>query len=78
MLGAHLVSEMVARKDRGAGIQTDCARVRGGSQDRQALVEARGVAVAVKCAPEVDLNGAVRYRELQGLKLTTLLNSNCR
>jgi hypothetical protein len=67
MLGADLASEMVAR----AGIQTDCARVRGGSQDRQALVEAGGVAAAAKWAPEVNLNGAVRYRELQGLKFTS-------
>jgi hypothetical protein len=30
------------------------------------------MAAAAKCAPEVDLNGAVRYRELRGgLKFTS-------
>jgi len=29
------------------------------------------VAAAAKWAPEVNLNGAVRYRELQGLKFTS-------
>jgi hypothetical protein len=51
MLGADLVSEMVARKDRGAEIKQIAGELGGGSQDRQALVEAGGVAAAANATP---------------------------
>src|ERR1700687_5532271 len=84
MLGADLVSEMVARKDRGAGIKqiarelgVDRKPVRrwlklGAWQPRQVQRRARQLdrfaPFIERRAPEVGFNGAVLYRELQGLR----------
>ena len=86
MLGADLVSEMVARKDRGAGIKqiarelgVDRKTVRrwlklGAWQPRQVQRRARQLdrfaQFIERRAPEVGFNGAVLYRELQGLGFT--------
>ena len=86
MLGADLVSEMVARKDRGAGIKqiarelgVDRKTVRrwlklGAWQPRQVQRRARQLdrfaPFIERRAPEVGFNGAVLYRELQGLVFT--------
>src|SRR3984893_11082956 len=86
MLGADLVSEMVARKDRGAGIKqiarelgVDRKTVRrwlklGAWQPRQVQRRARQLdrfaPFIERRAPEVGFNGAVLYRELQGLGFT--------
>jgi transposase len=83
MLGAELVSEMVARKDRGEGIKqiarelgVDRKTVKrwlklGAWQPRQVRRRARQLdqfaAFIERRAPEVGFNGAVLYRELQGL-----------
>ena len=86
MLGADLVSEMVARKDRGAGIKqiarelgVDRKTVKrwlklGAWQPRQVQRRARQLdrfaPFIERRAPEVGFNGAVLYRELQGLGFT--------
>ena len=86
MLGADLVGEMVARKDRGAGIKqiarelgVDRKTVRrwlklGAWQPRQVQRRARQLdrfaPFMERRAPEVGFNSAVLYRELQGLGFT--------
>ena len=86
MLGADLVSEMVARKDRGEGIKAiarelgvDRKTVKrwlrlGAWQPRQTQRRARQLdrfaAFIERRAPEVGFNSAVLYRELQGLGFT--------
>jgi transposase len=86
MLGADLVSEMVARKDRGAGIKqiardlgVDRKTVKrwlklGAWQPRQVQRRARQLdrfaPFIERRAAEVGFNGAVLYRELQGLGFT--------
>jgi len=83
MLGAELVSEMVARKDRGEGIKQIARELGvgrktvkrwlklGAWQPRQVRRRARQLdqfaAFIERRAPEVGFNGAVLYRELQGL-----------
>jgi hypothetical protein len=51
MLRGDLVREIVARKERGKGVQADRARTRGRSQDGQALAEARQFAAAASLKP---------------------------
>jgi hypothetical protein len=46
MLKGDLVREMVARKERGARGQADCARTRGGSRDGAALAQTGRLAAA--------------------------------
>jgi transposase len=86
MLGADLVSEMVARKDRGEGIKqiarelgVDRKTVKrwlrlGLWQPRQRQRRVRQLdrfaGFIERRAPEVGFNGAVLYRELQGLGFT--------
>jgi helix-turn-helix protein len=86
MLGADLVIEMVAHKDRGAGIKqiarelgVDRKAVKrwlklGAWQPRQVQRRARQLdrfaPFIERRAPEVGFNGPVLYRELQGLGFT--------
>src|ERR1700683_5064534 len=86
MLGADLVSEMVARKDRGEGIKqiarelgVDRKTVKrwlrlGAWQPRQAQHRGRQLdrfaSFIERRAPEVGFNSAVLHRELQGLGFT--------
>jgi transposase len=86
MLGADLVSEMVARKDRGEGIKqiarelgVDRKTVKrwlrvGVWRPRQVQRRARQLdrfaSFIERRGPEVGFNSAVLYRELQGLGFT--------